>query len=325
MEKKTGSGPDQQENNMNIAVIGAGAMGSLFGALLLESGHTVHLISRDASHIGAIQKSGLSILRSGTSRRVSIPASMTTDGIPPCDLCLVFVKSPDTADAAAAASRLVSRSGVALTLQNGLGNAEFLAEAVGEGRIIAGTTAHGATLKAPGEILHAGVGPTVIGSWSGADPSSVLRVAEVLTGAGIDTEVAEDIRSVIWKKLLINVGINAITALTGIKNGQLLDLEDSRWLSRTAVTEAMAVAGARGITVPDDAVETVLKVADATRDNRSSMGQDVDHHRRTEIDAINGAIVSLAEKEGIPVPVNQTLTALVKTLQAHYSDDPPSA
>lgn len=310
---------------MNIAMIGAGAMGSLFGALLLESGHDVHLISRDEPHVAAINERGLAIERGNDIRIMAIPAHFNIDGVPLADLCIVFVKSPDTAAAAADAARLAGPAGVVLTLQNGLGNAEILADAAGEERIMAGTTAHGATQTGPGMIRHAGTGPTVIGMWSGADPFPARRAAGALNGAGIETAVAEDIRTLIWKKLLINVGINAVTALTGIKNGGILDLEESRWLSRTAVREATAVAAAQGIDVPSDAVETVFQVAEATRENRSSMGQDADHRRRTEIDAINGAVVDMAERLEIPAPVNKTLTALIRTLQAHYADSPKFA
>jgi 2-dehydropantoate 2-reductase len=303
---------------MNIAVIGAGAMGSLFGALLAESGHAVHLISRDADHIRTIREKGLAIERSGEMRTVAVPGSIQADAAPRADFCLIFVKSPDTAAAADDAARLSGKTGAVLTLQNGLGNAEILAGAVGGGRVVAGTTAHGATLTAPGTIRHAGTGPTVVGMWSGSDIGPARQAAGILNDAGIETTLADDIQTVIWNKLLINVGINAITALTGIKNGALLDLEETRWLSRTAVKEAMAVARAQGIAVNPGAVDRVFQVAEATRDNRSSMGQDVDYRRQTEIDAINGAVVDLAERLEMPAPVNQTLTALVRTLQAHF-------
>ncbi len=307
---------------MKITVLGAGAMGSLFGAMLLESGHDVHLVSLDSAHVTAIRERGLAIERGEEVRTIALPAHTNLETLPPADICIVFVKSSDTASAAADAARIGGPSGAVLSLQNGLGNAEVLADAAGDERIIAGTTAHGATLTGPGRVRHAGNGPTVIGMWSGADPAPARRAAGALTGAGIETTVADDIRSVIWKKLLINVGINAVTALTGIRNGGILDLEGTRWLSRTAVREAAAVADARGIDVPPDIVDTVFKVAEATRENRSAMGQDVDHRRRTEIDAINGAVVAMAERLEILVPVNKTLTALIRTLQAHYPDYP---
>ncbi len=139
-----------------------------------------------------------------------------------------------------------------------------------------------------------------------------------MTQAGIETTAINDVRPVIWDKLLVNVGINAITALTGIKNGQILDLELTRELSRTAVEEAARVALAQDIEIRKDAADHVFKVAAATAANRSSMGQDVDHRRPTEIRAINGFVVREAERLGIAVPINRTLTALVQTLESHY-------
>lgn len=304
---------------MNIVVIGAGAMGSLFGALLFESGHRVHLVSKDEAHIQAIREKGLVIEYQGAFRTVVIPASVYGDDIPQADLCLIFVKSPDTAQAAEDASRIAGDQGMVLTLQNGLGNADILARFMAKERILAGTTAHGATFLEPGRIRHAGVGPTVIGTWSGSNGEPARQVSDAFNNAGIATDLLDDIQTVIWNKLLINVGINAVTALTGIKNGGILDLEDTRQLCQAAVNEARTVAEAKGIAVNPNAVETVFKVARATCDNRSSMGQDVDKRRPTEIDAINGAVADMAEKLNIPAPINTTLTALVRTLQAHYA------
>jgi 2-dehydropantoate 2-reductase len=144
------------------------------------------------------------------------------------------------------------------------------------------------------------------------------KIADQFTQAGIESAAVEAIRPVIWDKLLVNIGINAITALTGIKNGQILDLEVTRELSRIAVEEAAAVARARGIEIRKDPVAHVFEVAAATAANRSSMGQDVDQRRPTEIKAINGFVVREAQSMGITAPVNKALTALVETMEAHY-------
>jgi len=303
---------------MKIAVIGAGAMGSLFGALLAESGVSVRLYDIWAEHVKAINEKGLGIELDGKTRSVSLNATTDKGQIGKADLAIIFVKSTQTGDAARVASELVSDTGFVLTLQNGMGNADIIAEVIDPGMIIAGTTSHGATMLGPGLIRHAGTGPTVIGMWSGNEKAGIQKIADVFNKAGIITETADDIRSVVWKKLIINVGINAITALTGIKNGMILDLSATKALVRTAVEEAMEVARTRGVKMPDDMVEHVFQVAEATRANRSSMGQDVDNKRQTEINAINGAVVREARKLGINVPVNQTLTTLIETLQAHY-------
>ena len=303
---------------MNITVIGAGAMGSLFGALLAEAGKTVTLLDIRREHVDAVNANGLSIEKAGARRIVPIQATTDPDRIGSTDLSIVFVKSPHTAAAAKTAARLSGKTGLVLTLQNGMGNADMLAEILESSQIIAGTTSHGATFLGPGTIRHAGEGDTVIGPWSTAGMTGAEKVAEVFHRANIVTRVVVDVRTVLWEKLLINVGINAITALSGIKNGQILQLEWSRQLSREAVEEAMAVAHAQGIAIDGDPVEKVFQVAAATGPNRSSMGQDVDNCRLTEIAAINGFIVRIAEKAGVPVPVNRTLAALVETLQAHY-------
>ena len=171
-----------------------------------------------------------------------------------------------------------------------------------------------------GSIRHAGIGPTTIGAWaaSGQGQQRLGKVADFFNSAAIETQAVADVRGVVWNKLLINIGINAITALSGIKNGQLLDLEITRELSRRAVEEAMAVARAQQIEIKADAVEVVYKVAEATAANRSSMGQDVDNKRQTEIAAINGFIVQEAKRLGIDAPINFALTSLIETLQSHY-------
>ena len=303
---------------MKITVIGSGAMGSLFGALLAETGQPVTLLDVRRDHVEAVNTEGLAIEKEGSRRRVRIQAASDPDSIGPADLCIVFVKSTHTTAAARTAARLCGDRSMVLTLQNGMGNADTLAEALAPDRVIAGTTSHGATFLGPGSIRHAGSGETVIGPWSTAGVAGVKAVTEAFNYAGIAKWVVSDVRHVMWAKLLINVGINAVTALTGIRNGQLLDLEQTRRLSREAVEEALAVAGTQGIAIEGDPVEKVFSVAAATAANRSSMGQDVDHGRTTEIGAINGFIVRMAEQAGVPVPVNRALTALVETMQAHF-------
>jgi 2-dehydropantoate 2-reductase len=303
---------------MKTTIIGAGAMGSLFGGLLAEAGEAITLVDIRADHVQVINRKGLCIDHAGHRRRIPIRAVTDAADIGHADLVIVFVKATHTETAARTAARITGPSGMVLTLQNGMGNAETLVGSLPPSRVIAGTTAHGATFVEPGMIRHAGTGDTLIGAWSGADNAAMKEVADVFTRAGIDTRVAGDIRRVMWAKLLVNVGINAITALTGIKNGQLIDLDSTRRLAAEAVAEAVAVARACGVAVEGNPVDKVFEVARATGPNRSSMGQDVDNARPTEIAAINGYIVRTAHRKGVPVPTNRALTALVETLQAHY-------
>jgi 2-dehydropantoate 2-reductase len=305
---------------MKIGVIGAGAMGSLFGSLLAEAGNEVWLCDIREDHIQAVNQDGLMVEYEAKTREVRLNATTDPHKIGKCELVLIFVKSTQTESAAKTAAQLSGRDGFVMTLQNGMGNTDIISGYVESNRVLAGTTSHGATLLGAGNIRHAGQGPTIIGIWSGTDPEFKIarHTADLFTQAGIETTAVEDVRAVIWNKLLVNVGINAITALTGIKNGQILDLESTRELSCLAVEEAAAVARAQGIEIGEDPMSHVFQVAVATAPNRSSMGQDVDHRRPTEIGSINGFVVREAGRMGLAAPVNQTLTALVETLEYHY-------
>lgn len=306
---------------MKIAVIGAGAMGSLFGGLLTEAGMKVWLIDIWKDHVDHLNRGGLNIEREGVERIVRPHATTDPGTVSDVDLVIVFVKSTQTAIAAKTAAGMVRPNGLVLTLQNGMGNADHIGQAVAPGQVLAGTTSHGATLLGPGHIRHAGIGPTVIGPWLKDDLTPARQVADVLSHAGIETAVTANVHALVWHKLFINVGINAITALTGVKNGQILDLAATRNLSQNAVEEALEVARAKGVEVEDNVVDHVFKVAEATAANRSSMGQDVDNRRMTEINAINGAVVHEGRQLGVATPVNETLTALIQTLESHYSED----
>lgn len=305
---------------MKVAVVGAGAMGSLFGAMLAEAGNEVWLYDVWLDHVQTINQTGLRIEREGNTRTIKVMATADPQQIGRAELVIIFVKASRTNSAAETAQVIAGSDGSVMTLQNGMGNADIIAEFIDPEQILAGTTSHGATLLGPGSIRHAGCGPTTIGAWSQTEAGRQRagQLAEFFSRAGIETESVADVRSVVWNKLLINIGINAITALTHIKNGQILDLEITRELSRTAVMEAINVAQAGNVEVLDDALDRVFKVAEATAVNRSSMGQDVDNRRPTEIAAINGFIVREAKRLGLEAPVNFALTALVETLQFHY-------
>lgn len=307
---------------MKIAIVGAGAMGSLFGALLAEAGNEVWLCDIREDHIETVNQDGLMVEHEGKTRKVRLNASTDPHKIGTCERVLIFVKSTQTESAAKTAAQLSGRNGLVMTLQNGMGNADTIAAYVESSRILVGTTSHGATLLGAGNIRHAGKGPTIIGIWGGADPEfkTARHTAALFTQAGIETTAVKDVRAVIWDKLLVNVGINAITALSGIKNGQILDLESTRELSYLAVEEAAAVARTQGIKINEDPISHVFQIAVATAPNRSSMGQDVDHRRPTEIGSINGFVVREAGRMGLAAPVNRTLTALVETMEYHYPE-----
>ena len=302
---------------MDAAIIGAGAMGSLFGYHLAAGGCKVTLIDPWAEHIQEVNERGLTIYIDDKPLEPAFPRGLVSPGSEPVyDLVIFFVKSYHTARAAAGARHLVGPDTVVLTLQNGLGNVDIIKEILGDKNVLAGTTAHGATVLGPGKIRHAGKGETVIGTPGGDSGQSAASIAQVFNDCGLKTRVSPDIDSVIWGKLLINAAINPLTALLKVPNGELYRREHARQLVELLVSEGVQVAAGNRITLPyPDPLDKVKSVSELTAQNRSSMLQDMDNRRPTEIDFINGAICREGEKVGIPVPCNTVITLLIKALE----------
>jgi len=301
-------------------MLGAGAMGSLLGARLSQTGVKVSLLSTNREHMEAVRKHGLVVEElDGTVERYRIPSYHDPRDLPEkADQVIVMVKTYDTDKALSSIEGCTRPSAFFLTLQNGIGNWERIAGHVGRESVLVGITAQGATLVEPGKIRHGGNGHTFMGEPEGPPSERVRTEVDLFRRAGLHTDASDGMQRLVWEKLMINTGINAITALTGIRNGRIADFQAARDLCRSAVEEALLVAAAKGFPMGKDMVERVLGVAGATAVNRSSMGQDVDRRKRTEIDAINGAIVRFGEETLTPTPVNRTLTRLVKVLESSY-------
>jgi len=306
---------------MRISIIGSGAMGSLFGGRLALAGLDVTLYDIFRDHVEAVSANGLAIEDAQTGAvTVAHPrASSDPESVRGADVLIVFVKSTATEEAAARFAPLSSKEVIALTLQNGLGNEAVLSAHFGAGRTAAGVTSHGATFLAPGRIRHAGAGPTHI-CMSDRRNEKLEPLRAALEKAGFETHVSADVVGLIWSKLVINVGINALTAITGQLNGRLVESEETKAIMADLVGEAVAVARARGISLSyADPLAMVYDVARRTGANRSSMLQDFDHHRRSEIEVMNGAIVREAAQAGVPAPVNQTITRVVRAMEGTWA------
>lgn len=307
---------------MKVAILGAGAMGCLYGGMLAEAGNEVVLVDIWKDHVDTVNRDGLKIERAGVTRVVKNIRGVTDAAdAGEVDLVLVFVKADMTSRAAQGAKSLIGASSAVLTLQNGLGNAEALCAVFGTSRVTAGTTGHGSTMLAPGHIRHAGEGETIIGELDGNISERIEVLASLFENAGISTKISENVVGLIWTKLLVNVGINALTAVTDLKNGRLLDFAETDGLLAAAVEEARAVAKAKGILLEtEDPVGHTRAIARKTADNRSSMLQDILAKRQTEISVINGAVAAEGERLGVPVPVNRVLTSLVLVKQSTYGE-----
>ncbi len=234
------------------------------------------------------------------------------------DLVLIFVKSIHTRDSIGQARNLIGPETLVLTLQNGYGNDRDIMTVARPENVIIGTTSHGCTMKGPGLIYHAGSGPTTIGSASG-DPAQAAEAARILRSGGFEVEVDENIKRLVFHKLFVNVGINALTAIFDVPNGMISENPELKEASRQLTEEAVKIAAADGVDF--DAAEvfrSVLDVAEATAGNISSMRADVQKERQTEIEKINGAFVSLAAEHGLEAPANRLITQMIRFKESTY-------
>lgn len=307
----------------HVVVLGAGAMGSLFGGLLAEGGLKVTLVDPWQEHIDNIKQNGLQIVGFGGDRFIPIGATTNAAEIESADVVLVQCKANFNAAAAKSMQHLFTEASntVAISFQNGLGNEEELATYFGEDRVLGGLTAQGANVEGPGVIRNHAELPSYIGEMSGGISERVTEIAETLSGAGLPTEASASIRQDIWRKLMANIAISAVSGITGLNIGQIFNEHRADSVSYAALEEAIAVANASGVNLTaDEAREILAKIAgpNGTPGNKSSLRVDIENSRPSEIDYINGAVVLLAKKHGVPVPVNETLVTLVHAAQSHY-------
>lgn len=301
---------------LRVTIVGAGAMGSLYGGRLADAGQRVLLYARRAEQAAALRERGLTI-EELDGRVTTRPIAATADpgeAAAGADLLIVLVKTTDTAAALGPFRGRLGADALLLTLQNGLGNEAAIRAAPGEGIDLAlGTTAAGALTVGPGRVRHTGVGPAAIGYPDRGVDGRLAAVAAALSGAGLPATATGRIAGAIWAKLLVNAAINPVTALTGLRNGELPETPGLAALLRGIVAEAASVqrAAAPETVEAGDPFARVLATCAATAANRSSMLQDIAADRPTEIDAINGAIVALGARHGIATPLNAALVALV--------------
>lgn len=301
---------------MEIAVIGAGGIGSVFGGRLAAAGHTVWLLHRRAEVVEALARFGLRLEGPETDERIAINATCDSTEIGFVDLVLVTTKATDTLSAAIAAKPLIGPQTLVLTLQNGLGNLETLAEALGAERCLAGMTYLGAAILGLGQVRLTAPGKTFVGEPTGAVSERVQSLTRTFAEAGLPTEATDHLWDLVWGKLVINAALNATCALTGAGGADLLRSEAAkRWLGLVA-EETAAVATALGVSLPyPDATARVLQHCRDVGSAKPSMLQDVERGRPTEIDAINGAVVRSGNRVGVPTPYNAALLHLVKSLE----------
>jgi len=295
-----------------LLIVGTGAMASLFAARLASVGVKVKILGTWKDGLQALRDYGVRIVDDeGDERAFQVTITDDPADCRGAELALVLVKTWQTTRAAQQLGNCLAQNGLALTLQNGLGNLEILQAVLGEERAALGVTTVGATLLEPGRVKNGGNGTISLGKEPG-----LRRFADLFKKAGFDVEEVSSTDSLAWGKLVINAAINPVTALLRIPNGEILELPAAKSLMTAAAIETASVAYARGIQLPfADPVLAVETVARRTAGNLSSMLRDVMRGGQTEVDAINGAVVRAAEAVQVPTPINQTLWQLVKSLE----------
>lgn len=303
---------------MKIAVLGAGAMGSLYGALFARAGHEVWLLDRWAEHVEAVRRDGLRVEGASGSWEVRPRAATEPTEAGPCDLVIVATKTRDLAAALSGVGPLLRPDTALLCIQNGLGAAELVARLVPPERALLGIAGgFGASIPAPGSVHHNGWELVRIGAPAAAGGEAAERVAALWTAAGFKAEPAADIEAMIWAKLICNAAYSALCCVTGLRMGEVLADPEASALSAACAREAWTVARAKGIDPGfDDPVAQVRAFGAAIPRARPSVLLDRLAGRPSEIDFINGAVPREAEKLGLTAPTNALLAALVRTMEA---------
>lgn len=298
---------------MRFVIVGPGALGAIFGARLSQAGHDVTFLGRTSPRLAAICRHGLRLESlNGTVETLPIPVSADPSVVKEADVLLVLVKTYDTVTAMSAVRRFLASETIVVTLQNGLGNAETIRDSLGKERtILAGVTSQAATRVDPDLVVHTGSGPSLIGYESAHE----RRIAEKITGhfaaAGLPAAAVGDIDRWIWNKVAINAAINGLTALGGFENGAIADRPDLLDAAENVADEAASVARALGIEL-GAMRPMLLETARMTASNRSSMLQDIEAGRPTEVESIHGAIGKAAVRVGIATPATDLLAALIR-------------
>ena len=293
---------------MNIAVMGAGAVGCYYGGMLARAGHEVTLIGR-AQHVDAIERDGLLLETKDFLGHVPMKASTEAPAVRGAELVLFCVKSTDTETAGAEIAPHLDAGALVLSLQNGVDNAVRL-QALVQQRVAPAVVYVATEMVGPGHVRHHGRGELVV-----APEMASESLKAAFTIAGVAVETSDNVAGALWAKLVLNCVYNAMSAITKMPYGRLIAGEGIRGVMRDVMEECLTVARAAGVAVPGDSWEGVLRIAQTMPTQFSSTAQDLARGRKSEIDHLNGFVVRQGEALGVPTPVNRALYALVKLLE----------
>ena len=302
---------------MKICIIGAGAMGGLYGGRLIMAGQEVSFVDSRQDVVDNINQNGLHVTGIDGEHRIPGRASIDAADFEPVDIAFIQTDTNNTGNAALHAQKVLSAdNGWAITFQNGIGNVETLQDVLGPARVVGGISYHSAASQAPGHSNHTNAGRTFIGELNGTTTGRIRQLDELLTGAGFNVTIAKDIESVIWSKFVLNCAVNPISAITGLRTGEIGTSESARVFQQGILDEVLEVVRARGISLGDMDPRATVKGFTGRLFNRPSMLQHMDAGLPTEIDSLNGAVVREGQALGVDTPFNEALTLLVKARNA---------
>jgi 2-dehydropantoate 2-reductase len=291
-------------------------MGAIFGSAFARAGAELVYFDRRLDVIEAIASNGLFLDGVYSATTTKFPATNVAAKLGKVDLALVLVESASTVAVADVAAHCLNDNGCALTLQNGIGNWEALADRLGGERVLAGSTYNSGANLGPGRIRHTNLGETIIGEIDGALSGRAREIGRLLEASGLPVEITDNVQGHIWSKFVHNCAINPVSAATGLRPGQIARTKAAAELLDQLLTEILAVVKAAGIRLPDADPRTHIRDHCWERYNRPSMLQHLESGSHTEIDALNGALVKLARKFGVPVPANEAIVLMIKALEA---------
>jgi 2-dehydropantoate 2-reductase len=294
---------------MKVAVVGAGAVGCYYGGMLARAAHDVTLIGRP-QHVEAIERQGLRLETQTFDERIRVSASSEGSAVRGAQLVLFCVKSTDTESAAAAIKPHLAPDALLLSLQNGVENADRL-RAILSQDVLAAVVYIGTEMAGPGHVRHHGRGELIIERSRASD-----EVAQALIAAGVPTDISDNVRGALWAKLILNCAYNALSAITQLPYGRLVQGAGISAVMRDVVDECLAVAKADDVTIPGDVDAAIRKIAETVPGQYSSTAQDLARGKPSEIDHLNGVIVRRGEALGVATPVNRVLHAIVKLLES---------
>ena len=297
-----------------IAIVGCGAMGSVYAALLVDAGNEVHAVTLWPDHAEAMASRGLRCEGASGDRTVPVHASTTTDGIGPCDLVIIATKAFDVEAAARSSVSLLGPETIVQTIQNGIGSPEIAASILGADRLAVGVVGgFGASIRAPGHVHHNGMEMIRFGAFAGLPKQLLQASAKIWESAGFKVELFDDIRQMVWEKLIMNVAFSGTSCATGLTVGEILGDADAWSVARACAEEAIIVAKASNVRINvGDPIEHIRKLGGKIADARPSMLLDYNAGRRCEVEAINGAIPRLGKPLGIPTPANDAVVGIIR-------------